>query len=198
MPSPRRRRLVVLTLLLAGLSVAPAAPERSPPAGRPPLAEARYRGGREAVRDHLVLLPAGPDRLVQVYVWSRLVLDSRREMGETPADRIAALEDHLARMKRMEELIRKIRRLGFGRSSDVGASRILSPGGGALAGPGRRRGGMRVHRPAGAGAAAWRAGGPGRAAHRQKQSSGSSAMNSRAWSRARIVPNEPTGRHRSW
>jgi hypothetical protein len=44
-------------------------------------------------------------------------------MGETPADRIAALKDHLARMKRMENLVTKIRRLGFGRSSDVGATR---------------------------------------------------------------------------
>ena len=26
----------------------------------------------------------------QVYVWSRLVLDARRELGETPADRIGS------------------------------------------------------------------------------------------------------------
>ena len=43
--------------------------------------------------------------------------------AQTPADRIAALKDHLVRMKKIEELIKKIRRLGFGRSSDVGASR---------------------------------------------------------------------------
>ncbi len=133
----------------------------------------------------------------QVYVWSRLVLDAHREMGETPADRRAALEGHLARMKRMEELVRKIRRLGFGRSSDVGAIAVLSPGGGALAGPGdRERMRMKASRPHPGQPAAP----PGRHVrpHRQKQSSGSSAMNSRAWSRARIVPNEPTARHRSW
>ena len=98
----------------------------------------------------------------QVYVWSRLVLDSRREMGETPADRRAALEGHLARMKRMEELIRKIRRLGFGRSSDVGASQYyrleaehwLARAGGEE---------VEVHRPAGPCARPGRAA-PGRAA----------------------------------
>jgi hypothetical protein len=58
----------------------------------------------------------------QVYLWSRLVLDARREMNEAPADRIIALEDHLARMKKLEELVRRIRRLGFGRSYDVGAT----------------------------------------------------------------------------
>ena len=33
-----------------------------------------------------------------------------------------ALKDHLDRMKKLEALILKVRRLGFGRSSDVGAS----------------------------------------------------------------------------
>ncbi len=39
-----------------------------------------------------------------------------------PADRLAALDDHLSRMKKLEALIKKVRRLGFGRSYDVGAS----------------------------------------------------------------------------
>ncbi len=58
----------------------------------------------------------------QVYVWSRIILDCRREMGVKAADRLAALEEHLARMKKLETLIVRVRRLGFGRSYDVGAA----------------------------------------------------------------------------
>ena len=58
----------------------------------------------------------------QVYVWSRLMIDARREIGGKAADRITAIEDHLARMKALEALIKRIRKIGFGRSYDVGAS----------------------------------------------------------------------------
>jgi hypothetical protein len=58
----------------------------------------------------------------QVYVWSRLILDSRREVAPKPAERLVALEEHLGRMKKLEALITKVRRLGFGRSYDVGAA----------------------------------------------------------------------------
>lgn len=43
-------------------------------------------------------------------------------MTAKPADRIVAIEEHLARMKKLEELIKKVRKLGFGLSYDVGAS----------------------------------------------------------------------------
>jgi hypothetical protein len=58
----------------------------------------------------------------QVYVWSRIILDCRRDMSQKAADRIKALEEHLARMKRLEALITRVRRLGFGRSYDVGSA----------------------------------------------------------------------------
>jgi hypothetical protein len=121
MPAPRRRTLASLTLLLAGLSVAPAQPPKVAP--RPsPLAEARYQA---ALRQYEITWSYYQQARIdtyQVYLWSRLVLDSRREMDPAPADRVPALQDHLARMKKMEELVRKIRRLGFGRSYDVGAA----------------------------------------------------------------------------
>jgi hypothetical protein len=120
MHSPRRRRLVALTVLFAGLSVAPAAPQE--PVKPSPLAEARYQAAQKQFEIIWSYYKQDRTDSFQVYVWSRLVLDARREMGETPADRRAALEGHLARMKQMEELVRKIRRLGFGRSSDVGAT----------------------------------------------------------------------------
>jgi hypothetical protein len=120
MLSPRRSRFVVLGLVLAGLSIAPAAPDDPPKPS--PLAEARYQA---AVKQYEITWSYYQQARIdsyQVYVWSRLVLDSHRERSEKPADRIIALEAHLARMKKLEELIKKVRRLGFGRSSDVGAS----------------------------------------------------------------------------
>jgi FMN phosphatase YigB (HAD superfamily) len=62
----------------------------------------------------------------QVYVWSKLILDSHRDLAEKPADHLAALDEHLARMRKLEALIKKVRRLGFGRSYDVGASEYYS------------------------------------------------------------------------
>ena len=57
-----------------------------------------------------------------MYVWSKLVMDARRELTGKAGDRIMAIEDHLARMKALESLVKKIRKIGFGRSYDMGAS----------------------------------------------------------------------------
>jgi hypothetical protein len=125
MPSLRSRPLVIVTLMLAGASIAPAAPdapEKEP--GKPsPLAQARYDAALQQYGLIWTYFQQNRTDSFQVYYWSRLVLDSGREMGEKPADRIAALQNHLARMQKMEELVRRIRRLGFGLSADVGATR---------------------------------------------------------------------------
>jgi hypothetical protein len=121
MTTQRRRRYIILSLLLAALSMAPAAPDDQPP--RPsPLAEARYQAALKQYEISWSYYQQARIDSYQVYVWSRLVLDARRDLGTKPADRIAALEGHLGRMKKLETLILKIRRLGFGLSSDVGAS----------------------------------------------------------------------------
>jgi len=120
MPLANRSRFVIVTLVLAGFSIAPAAPDDPPKSS--PSAEARYQA---AVKQYEITWSYyKQDRIdsFQVYVWSRFVLESRRELNNRPADRIVALKDHLDRMKKLEALILKIRRLGFGRSSDVGAS----------------------------------------------------------------------------
>lgn len=125
MSSTRSRPLVLVMLLLAGFSIAPAAPPA--PAEEPTkpakLAQARFQAALEQYELIWAYFQQNRTDSFQVYYWSRLVLDSRRDMGETPADRIAALKNHLVRMQKMEELVRKIRRLGFGLSSDVGATR---------------------------------------------------------------------------
>jgi hypothetical protein len=123
MRTQRSRPFVLLTLLLAGFAFAPSPPQgAAQPAQPSPLAEARYRAAVKQFEITWSYYQQARVDTFQVYVWSRLVLDARRDLGETPRDRIIALEDHLARLKKLEELVAKIRRLGFGRSSDVGAT----------------------------------------------------------------------------
>jgi hypothetical protein len=106
--------------LLVGLALAqgPAAA----PTQATAMAEARYRAAVKQFDETWTYYPPARIDSYQVYVWSKLVMDSRRELTGKAADRITAIEDHLARMKALESLVKKIRKIGFGRSYDVGAS----------------------------------------------------------------------------
>jgi hypothetical protein len=112
---------VVLGVLLAGLSFAPAALEKQANE-RPPLAELRCQAAHKQFDLIWQYYQQSRVESFDVYLWSRLLLDSRQAISTKPAERIAALEEHLEHMKKLETLVKKIRRLGFGRSSDVGAS----------------------------------------------------------------------------
>jgi hypothetical protein len=120
MSSCRTGLIVPLGLLMAATSFAPAPPEKAVSVS--PLAEARYRAAVTQFDETWAYYRQARIDSYQVYVWSRLVLESRRAMAAKPAEHVAALEDHVDRMKKLEELVKKIRRLGFGRSYDVGAS----------------------------------------------------------------------------
>jgi hypothetical protein len=100
-------------------------PPDDPPRQRPgpsPLAEARCQAALKQYETTWSYYQQARIDTYQVYVWSRLVMDCRRDMASGRAGRVAAIEDHLARMKKMETLVKKVRKLGFGRSYDVGAS----------------------------------------------------------------------------
>jgi hypothetical protein len=119
-----KRQVLVLALILIGLSFAHAqAPApRQEPSKLPPLAQARLKAAVKSYDETWAYYQQARIDSYQVYVWSKLILDCRRDMAEKPADRLAAFDDHLNRMKKLESLIKKVRRLGFGRSYDVGAS----------------------------------------------------------------------------
>jgi hypothetical protein len=124
MSRPRRRQPTVLGLILTGLSFAPA-PASDPPPGPSKLqslAQGRFQAAIKQYDETWAYYQQARIDSYQVYVWSKLILDCRRDMAEKPADRLAAFDDHLTRMKKLESLIKKVRRLGFGRSYDVGAS----------------------------------------------------------------------------
>jgi len=121
MISAKKRQLLCWGLLLAGASVAPV-PQGQEPRKQPPLAEARYNA---AVKQFDLIWSYYKQSRVEsfdVYVWSRLLLDAKKGVSDRPDKQIAGFEEHLDRMKRLETLVKKVRRLGFGRSSDVGAS----------------------------------------------------------------------------
>jgi hypothetical protein len=112
--------IVPLGLLLAAASFAPAPPEKAVAVS--PVAEARYLAAVKQFEETWAYYRQARFDSYQVYVWSRLVLDSRRALALKPAEHVEAFEDHLDRMKKLEELVKKVRRLGFGRSYDVGAT----------------------------------------------------------------------------
>ena len=115
-----RHRAVLAGLLLAVVSFAPAAPADQTRLGA--LAEARLQAAIKQYEETWSYYQQARIESYQVYVWSKLILDCQREMTNKPVERLTALEDHLNRMKKLEALIKKVRRLGFGRSYDVGAS----------------------------------------------------------------------------
>ena len=130
MISPTKFPLPFWGLLLAGLSVAPipqqngvpGPPERKEAPRPPAMSEIRLQA---AVKQYDLTWQYYQQNRVDtrdVYLWSRLLLDARQAVGKGRADRIRHCEEHLEHMKKLEALIKKIRRLGFGRSSDVGAS----------------------------------------------------------------------------
>ena len=124
MSGSRKRHPLVLGLILTGLSFAPAPAFDlvQEPSQLKSLATARLQSAIKQYDETWAYYQQARIDSYQVYVWSKLILDCRRDLAEKPADRLAALDDHLTRMKKLESLIKKVRRLGFGRSYDVGAS----------------------------------------------------------------------------
>jgi hypothetical protein len=112
--------LLACGLFLTGLSLAPASPQGKPDLR--PLAEARYQAAVRQYEETWAYYQQARIDSYQVYVWSRMVLDSGRDLATKPAEHIGALQEHFDRMSKLEALIKKVRRLGFGRSYDVGAS----------------------------------------------------------------------------
>jgi hypothetical protein len=125
MIAPGNRRVVCCGLLLAGLSSAPIFQEQENKAAEPApvsLAERRVLAGARQFDLEWQYYQQNRVGTFEVYYWSRLLLDARRAASAKAADRVAACEEHLDHMRKLEALVKKIRRLGFGRSSDVGAS----------------------------------------------------------------------------
>jgi hypothetical protein len=118
-------------LLLAILSFAPAPPEPppGPPAAIPPdqaaalvaLNQARHRAAQKQFDETWIYYKQARTDAYPVYVWSHFVLQTEFDLSDKKSNQIAALEAHLDRMKKLEDLLKKVRRLGFGQAIEVGA-----------------------------------------------------------------------------
>lgn len=121
---------LALGLALVVVSVAPAPPQTPPkdspaprtPSKASPLAEARYKAAVKQYEQVWSYYRQSRTDSFMVYYWSRLVLESQQDMSDAKADRIAALKAHEGRIKQLEALILRVRKLGFAYSSDVGAT----------------------------------------------------------------------------
>src|SRR3954470_11618042 len=102
MSSRRTNQGVILGLMLTGLSFAPAPPGEAP--RRSALAEARFQAALKQFDEVWIFYRQARTDSFLTYYWSRLVLDSQRDLAGTKAERIAALEAHLERMRRLEAL----------------------------------------------------------------------------------------------
>jgi len=117
-------------LLLTIVSFAPAPPEPPPPPAPIPADQvaalagqlrARHRAAQKQFDETWVYYTQARTDSFPVYVWSHFVLQTQFDLSDKKPDQIAALEAHLDRMKKLEELLKKVRRLGFGQRIEVGA-----------------------------------------------------------------------------
>ncbi len=116
----RRRLCFGLFVLFAALAPAPQdAPLSLSPQDLASLAAARVKAGVTAF--DLAWLYYSENRIPseKVYRWSRWLVEAQLEASVNKAGRIAAYEDHLERIKKLETKIRRIRQIGFGDSLDV-------------------------------------------------------------------------------
>ena len=120
MSFPAVRRALPIGLALAALSVAQAPPEM--PRKLSALAEARYKAAVKQFDEVWRYYRESRTDSFLTYYWSKIVLDSQQHLSQAKDDRVVAMEAHLDRMKRLQALVLKVRKLGFGYSTDVGAT----------------------------------------------------------------------------
>ncbi|MDR3639226.1 MAG: hypothetical protein P4L84_35825 [Isosphaeraceae bacterium] len=112
-----------LGLVLTILSFAPAPPE--PPALPPEvakLAQGRLQAALKAFDEAWVYYKQARTDVFDVFAWSKLVLESQAELSQTKEEYVAALGAHRDRMRELDALVKKVRRVGFAQSLDVASA----------------------------------------------------------------------------
>ena len=126
MNRPDRRRSSWIGLLALASALAPAPPQDPPPPPPPvapldpaALADLRVMAGVKAYDMAWLYYSENRVDSEKVYRWSRRLLEAAREAATDKAGQVAACQDHLERIKKLEAKIRRIRKIGFGDSLDV-------------------------------------------------------------------------------
>jgi hypothetical protein len=114
-------RIVLLPLGLFALGVTPlsSAPAPAPPKVPRGLLEARVKAARDTYQLKLRRLKESQGLPMELPAWSRRWLEAEVALAEKKADRVAAYQAHLDRMKEVERLTHNFARTGQGRAEDA-------------------------------------------------------------------------------
>jgi len=111
-----------LGLFLACLSFAPAPPVAAASKEADllkKLAEARFQSSLKAYDESWAFYRQARTDPYFTYSWSRMVMLAQFELSDKKADRIASVQGHLDRMKKLELLVARVRQVGFQRKMDI-------------------------------------------------------------------------------
>jgi hypothetical protein len=109
---PSRRTLLGLAGLLAGSGAALAAPGDSPAPSTATARLALARDAIEAVRANIGRGLFQPGERDPIYIWSQRRLEARLDLSPKKADRIAAAQEHLDEMKKVEDVVGRMHAAG--------------------------------------------------------------------------------------
>ena len=108
---------LMLVLVLPCLSFAPAATDDQPDLKA--LAQVRQQSARELFDETWVMYKRKFEHEGAVYMFSQRVMLSELDCAETVAQRVAAYQGHLDRMRRMQSLVIKLRDIGVSRKYEL-------------------------------------------------------------------------------
>jgi outer membrane protein TolC len=109
----------MLTTLVGALLGGALAPAEVPPE----LLQGRYQEAKEAYRLTEALYKNGQGSAEEVVLWSRRLLDAERPLCKNKEDEIAAVQQHLDRMKELEKRAEQLVKAGAATRKDVSAAR---------------------------------------------------------------------------
>jgi hypothetical protein len=108
---------LMVVLVLPCLSFAPAATDDRPDLKA--LAQVRYQSAREVFDETWLMYKRKIQPEGAVYMFSQRLLLSQLDCAETIAERVAAYQAHLERMKKMQAMVLKLRDLGFSKKFEI-------------------------------------------------------------------------------
>jgi hypothetical protein len=115
----RRTQLIGLTLglVLPCLSITPAAKEDPPKLEA--LAQARYQSARELFDEAWLLYTRKGLSDNAIYTLSVRLMTAQIDAAGKPAARIAACQEHVDRMQKMQSMMAKVRGLGYSKKLEL-------------------------------------------------------------------------------
>jgi hypothetical protein len=117
------RRAIVLALVvgLAAMGEPPRA-RADDPSSVADLMKAKADTARRAYEASVAALATGKADAEKVYLWSRRLLEAQQDSSDKKADRLAALEGHLGRMKDLRKISEERYKQGAAIHADVVAT----------------------------------------------------------------------------